>query len=124
MKRERESCNNTNDIMSPRVHRLLFTKVPTRVRFVSSCVSSSFCYSSDSSILSCLLRGCGCPSTEQLLANRGGCLLHKHTQKKCVVGHRGLGEASWTGKITLTTGGGGGKAYKLTLERCGSREKA
>lgn len=123
MKRERESCNNINDIMSLRVHRLLFTKVPTRVRFVSSCVSSSFCYSSDSSILSCLLHGCGCLSTEQLLANRDGCLLHKH-KKKCVVGHRGLYEASWTEEITLTTGEGGGKAYKLTLERCGPREKA
>lgn len=44
--------------------------------------------------------------------------------KKCVVGHGGLYEASWTEEITLSTGGGVGKAYKLTLQRCGPREKA
>lgn len=123
MKRERDSCNNINDIMSLRVHRLLFTKVPTRVRFVSSCVSSSFCYSSDSSILSCLLHGCGCLSTEQLLANRDGCLLHKH-KKKCVVGHRGLYEASWTEEITLTTGGGGWESIQTDFRKVWTKRKS
>lgn len=47
-----------------------------------------------------------------------------NTQKKCVVGHRGLYEASWTEEITLTTGGGGWESIQTDFRKVWTKRKS